>query len=712
MLSSAPLTPDRPSLSLGGLLAGARTRWISALALGIVLAGGLGAAVWVAFPAEYSTSLLLQFRFGQSALADPDKGVLVKEELENQQRTQLAVLRNPRVLETAVKNDACRDLPTIREQPDPAGWLGRELKAGFYEGSPLMWVSLSGPRGADLAPILNAVGDAFTKEVAETYRRELNDKIEQLVKAIADSEQQAIDQRNKVARLMGPVPSDPRVRAEADALVLLKAQYARSQIDAQRHKDALERLQKRLAAVDTEKIDQGLVDEIVDGSLALHDLTKELQQARKALETAQKVSGAGSPTLAKYQEAVDKAQKAADELRKELNDKAVARIRTRARAEFTLLVKREEEEKAAAETLVADLKNQVDQAPTSTTVTLPANIEVKRAAIEQVETVLAGLRVSQEKLRIEQKADRPRVTVQQDAAAPGTPNVRAQAIRAGAAGLSGLVVGILIVGLMEVRSRRLRYPDQVIGTGLRVLGAVPAVSRRALAGGAPLAPWNVALGISLDLLRTTLQLDNSLRRCRSIVVTSAVEAEGKSSLATLLAVSLARAGFRTLLVDADLRYPDLHEKLKLPMGTGLSEVLTSQEEWPRAIQQMDGLPLGVMTAGTNRTAALGRLSRVNLKGWIASMRQSWSYIIIDTPPILRVPEAAIFGKAADGVLVCARAGASRVEEVTAAVRRLTSLGANGLGMVLNGVRGEVHNYPAEGVTDGPMVVVSPPSIAS
>jgi succinoglycan biosynthesis transport protein ExoP len=705
MSSSAPPS-DRPTLSLGSLLGGARTRWLSALSLGVMLAGGLGAAVWFLVPADYTSSLLLQFRFGQS-LTEGDKS-LAKEDLENQQRTQLALLRHPRVLEAAVKSETCRDLPTVREQPDPVGWLGRELKAGFFEGTPLMWVSLTGPRPADLAPLLNAVKTALMAEVANAYQRDLGDKRDQLSAAISKAEDDARRRRSELANLRGPV-IDPTARTQTDAIATIAAEHARTVVEINRHQTAVGLLKKRLEAVDKEEIAKELIDELVDANPGLQELVKDHDKAVKELQVAEKTSGAGSPALAKYQEAVTRTRKALDDRRKELTDKAVARVRARARTELDLQLRKEQDALLAATAVEASLKKSLDEAAAKAPgppPPPPPEIDLKRLAAEQSETVLAGLLTARERLEIEIGSKRPRVLAQQDAATPGGPNVRAQAIRAGGAALGGLVVGVLAVGWREIRSRRLRSPGQVAGTGLRVLGAIPAVSRRSLSGAASLAPWNVSLSIALDLLRTTLQLDDNLRKCRSIVVTSAVESEGKSTLATLLAVSLARAGYRTLLIDGDLRYPDLHQKFGFPAGPGLSEVVLRQK-WSRAIRGVKGLPLGVMTAGSDPAGAIARLSRVNLTSWIHSLRRSWDYIIIDAPPILPVPEAAVFGKAADGVLVCARAGLSRVEEVTVAVRRLSTLGVNCLGMVMNCVRGEVRAYPADAIADGPVVVAPP-----
>ncbi len=710
-IQPTPLPDGPPSLSLGALLGGAWARRWTALFVGVLLGGAIGFGIWTAMPAEYSVSALVHFRFGP-ALTEGEKG-LGKEELENQQRTQLAILKSTKVLDLAVKSENCKELNCVKEQVDAAAWLGRELKAGFYEGTAIMWLSMTGQLPGDLAALVNAACEQLRLHVVEVYNRDLQDKVDQYTKAI-DKLDGEIRSKRATLKPNAVVGIDPTYKAEMEAIANTKAQLTSAEFEVTRRTKAIELLKKRLDSIDKEPIEPSLIDEIIEPNPRLLEANRDLKLAQKIYEDNKKaVGGADVPAIKPSKDEFEKAKKAVEDIKKELIPKAQDRIRTRLRSELRFQIGKAEDELALAQSLVTSLGDLLARLPIPRRPGGAApDQEMTRAEVEQSEIMLGTLRMTKEKLNIEKQSTRERVTVQQSATPPTRPNTRAQWIRAGAGGLAGLVIGILGIGLLEFRSRRVRDPGPVVaGTGLRVLGAIPAVSSRELATAGPKTQWNVSLAIAVDLLRTTLQLDDNLRSCRSLVVTSASESEGKSTLALMLAVSLARSGFPTVLIDADFRYPDLHERLNVPIAPGLSDVIRSPKDWERVSKPVDGLPLSFIPAGSKAEKAISRLTRVDLAGGMNALRKHFSYVIIDAPPTLPVPEAAVLGKAADGVIICARSGSSKVEEVTAAVRRLTSLGVNCLGLVFNGVAGRSRNYPAYGNLSGPGQQALPPIVA-
>src|SRR5260221_6197185 len=169
--------------------------------------------------------------------------------------------------------------------------------------------------------------------------------------------------------------------------------------------------------------------------------------------------------------------------------------------------------------------------------------------------------------------------------------------------------GVLFIGLglvtgLEYRNRRVVHADEVTaGLGLRLIGTVPALPRSALARGASVpngqeSNWQQHLAESVDNTRTLLLygLDSS-QSVRTILVTSALSGEGKTSLAGHLAVSLARAGFKTVLVDGDMRRPSLHRVLGVPLNSGLSEVLRGETTLDQVIQPTPAPGLSIVPAG-------------------------------------------------------------------------------------------------------------------
>jgi capsular exopolysaccharide synthesis family protein len=172
---------------------------------------------------------------------------------------------------------------------------------------------------------------------------------------------------------------------------------------------------------------------------------------------------------------------------------------------------------------------------------------------------------------------------------------------------------------------------------------------------------------------------------RSLLVTSAVDGEGKTSLAGHLAISLARAGFRTLLVDGDVQAPSAHALFDLPAAPGLCEVLRGEATADQAVRQT-GLPgLSVLPAGAWDLIARQALVGHRWKAVKVDLEAGYDFVVIDSGPILLVSDSLLLARDADGVLLSVLIDVSRVASVEETRDRLRTVGANVLGVVVNGV---------------------------
>jgi polysaccharide biosynthesis transport protein len=193
---------------------------------------------------------------------------------------------------------------------------------------------------------------------------------------------------------------------------------------------------------------------------------------------------------------------------------------------------------------------------------------------------------------------------------------------------------------------------------------------------------------SVDQLRTllTCKEGDSEQDCYVISINSAISGEGKSSLALQLAMSLASASTqRVLLIDGDMRNPDSHLRLKTNLSPGLCDVLSKRVSLKHAVRKSAHggpyfLPAGKLTSSPIHLMGDGELEKM-----IASLRRSFRYIVIDTPPVLSACEALVMASVADMFLLCTRRDRSRMHLVRAAHDRLVSAGATCIGTVLTGV---------------------------
>jgi capsular exopolysaccharide synthesis family protein len=191
---------------------------------------------------------------------------------------------------------------------------------------------------------------------------------------------------------------------------------------------------------------------------------------------------------------------------------------------------------------------------------------------------------------------------------------------------------------------------------------------------------------SIDNLRTCLVLSESLKDLRVLAVTSAVSSEGKTSVASQLAISLARAtGKSTLLIDGDLRKPDLHNVFDLELSPGLAEVLEGASTFDEAISFSGHENVDVLTAGKRRKNPHELFGNGELRGTLAQAREEYHFVVIDTPPVLSASEALVLSKMADVALICVRRGHSRIDQVRSVHDRLIRAGAHAAGATLIGV---------------------------
>jgi len=234
-------------------------------------------------------------------------------------------------------------------------------------------------------------------------------------------------------------------------------------------------------------------------------------------------------------------------------------------------------------------------------------------------------------------------------------------------------------------------------SSLGVVGEVARLPVRARGAGASLSS-RVGRDVdvfeeSIDTLRTCLILSESLRDMKVLAVTSGTNREGKTSVAVQLALSIARAsGAPTLLIDGDMRSPDVHHALETSVEPGLADVLAHRCGLKEAIVTDLNEDMHFLPAGRIDTSPHKLLGNGVLRSLLDEARASYRYIIVDTPPVLAAAEALILASAADASLICAMRGVSRLDQVKRAHERLVAAGARPVGVVLNGIPAKRYAY--------------------
>ena len=321
-------------------------------------------------------------------------------------------------------------------------------------------------------------------------------------------------------------------------------------------------------------------------------------------------------------------------------------------------------------------------------------IEMLRNGIENDQEVIRDLELKLQQLAIEQAARanaagdeggrHEKVRIMQTAVAQPNINTYERYAIVGVGGLAAMALTCYGVAMMEFRKRKLNGPSDLDeGLGIRVLGVLPTTTpRKSLAGGNIVS---AQVAESIDSVRATLMHASTKLRRQVILVTSPGTQEGATTVAANLAMSLARAGRRTLLVDGDLRDPSVHGLFGLSLDGGFSEVLRSEIDLADAVHPTQTESLYVLTAGICDSRAIRTLATDQLEPIIDQLRTRFDFIIIDAPPVLQVAESVSIGRFVDGAILTVLRDHSEVRNIHKAAELLDSLGIRLLGSVVNGV---------------------------
>jgi capsular exopolysaccharide synthesis family protein len=261
------------------------------------------------------------------------------------------------------------------------------------------------------------------------------------------------------------------------------------------------------------------------------------------------------------------------------------------------------------------------------------------------------------------------------------------------AGFGAFALVLAGVSFWEFRSRRIDSADQVYGLGMNLVGTLPILpgrNRLARLKEAESVRWQNLMIESVDAARTALLHVARTESLRVVMVASALGGEGKTSLSSHLATSLARAGRRTLLIDGDLRRPSAHKLFDLPVGPGFSEVLRDEARFDDVIRPTLASGVWLVPAGESDSRSIQALAFQDLRSLFDQLKDRFDFIVIDSSPVLPVADALLIGQHADAVLFSIMRNVSRFPKVHAAYQRMASLGIRMLGAIVTGEQTELY----------------------
>jgi capsular exopolysaccharide synthesis family protein len=510
---------------------------------------------------------------------------------------------------------------------------------------------------------------------------------------IEDSIRSRYEGSQRAAQFLSGQLADLRTKVEQSQEKLVKYERQHNIVGIDENQNVvitkLEELNKQLTAAEADRMERealyqtissGTLDEIPEmkSSEALQSL--RLREAELKNEYAQASTTYG-PNYPKVLEIQNRVVAIEGSIQAELK-----RLAGRASEEYQASLRRENKLRAAFESQKAKA-NRLNESAIQYGL-LKREVDSNRQLYDslqqrmKVSIVAAGLRSSN--IRLIDAAEPSRL--------PVSPNLP----KSGSLGLFvGFLISAVVIGLRENMDRALRDPNEIeTFTAMPSLALIPErpQARGRMFGRSGRSEEDIvcltqprsAMAEAYRALGTSIMLASS--DLKTLLITSPLPGEGKTTTAANTAVVLAQQGKRVLVVDADLRKPALHVGFHLSNDSGLSNILSGQAGFDQVDIPNDSVPnLTVLTAGPVHPTPAEVLGSAKMRELMRQWRDKYDYIIIDTPPVLAVTDAMRLSREVDSVLLILRSGGTRCEALTRACDLFNQSSIPVLGIVVNRV---------------------------
>jgi capsular exopolysaccharide synthesis family protein len=665
-----------------------RRRWLLACCMGLVIAAGVSIVLWYLFPE--SSSAVALFRVS----SDPPK--LVYSDVANEtrqfeilQKTQLALLKSYFVLQAAVRDPSVSGLGALAGEQDPIQWLTNRINVSFPQESEVLSISISGDEDSEeLRLIVDAVARAYYDEIVNKDRTQKLGTRDVLRRSLSKLNEEIRRKMEDFQDLAKEIGSPDASSTDAESRLLLAEITRQINEFAALRGEAL-KLQMDFDILQRQLKDPQLLEAQIDQMLASDpNMTGMQQQAmylQMRMQDLQSRSRHGSPAVARLQKQLQSINQQITTYRNQqkqqmLNSQksapnlalqqATQQFRVQGAYMQNRIAQLQQDMAAKREQLAALGEKSVDLA-------------VRQAELDQLQAIAADVGLKIESWDVEMQAP-PRIQKIQDAQITPGINTAQRYLIAGFGGISSFLVTCFAIAYIEFRNRRLNGPGQVDeGLGIRVVGTLPSLSSKRLLD--PSHPLVAQLTESIDNVRTLLMHDSTSRQRQVVLVTSAMTLEGRTTVASQLAASLARAGRRTLLIDGDLRRPALHSLFDVPLEDGLCEVLRAEADVADVIRPTHAEGLWLLTAGYCDVDAIQAMAGDQLQPIFEKLRSDYDFIIIDGAPVLGLSDSLLFGQYSDGALLSVLRDHSEVPKIHQTAELLRGVGVRLIGAVVNGV---------------------------
>ncbi len=598
--------------------------------------------------------------------------------------TQAELIRSAPVLTSAVESPDCVSLETFREVDSPVGLLLEELKVLVGERDELLYISIELPNAVEAGLIVNAVVDAYITHYSADRSETVKDVLEILRKEKVRVDRELEERRAERDKFRADhvalaVQTDKNNNVVTELFSALSEKLNSAQITLIEAKTRYQRAKRMLESPDQLPYLRTLAY-AKSNDRRSGDLELRIQQTEQALLAEQSRWGDGYPKVKLLKESLSRLEVK----REELQASTIKGYVDSLRQDYELLVQRRDELQRAYDkqfSLATDVSSQA------------ARLASLQDAYEHAKDYSDQIASEMRQLNLNKEAGAINIRPV-DSAGPGMESYPKRPKTLAVGLLMGSMVGFGLAWLRELLDQRLKSVDEIASVmQLPVIGALPIItgvrgqgdSGRSEGGRIVALQPRCAAAEAVRTLRTALHFGLAGPDAKVFVVTSPAPGDGKSTVASNLAITMAQAGQRVLLIDADMRKPTQHIIFENGSEVGTAAMLSGtaapgEAIFPSGIDLLDLMPCGATPPNPVELLTNGVLNEA-----LSQLGAHYDRIVIDSPPVMPVADARMIAALADCTMLVLRAERSTKRLSVAARDELLKVRTQRLGLVVNAV---------------------------
>jgi len=596
-----------------------------------------------------------------SGLGAAGYGWFAEEKYHN---TQVEIIRSRDVSRRVVLTLGLKSHPMFAEHPDPIEALRGMIQVDPRRDTGLLEISFTGADPQEIAQWSNAVAQAYVDRNIEKARDNVDNAMQAIKKQMVSLRVDLTEaEESRINALQGEegeiLNSMKQEQFIHERLQTFNTQLTAARIELNSLDNTLSQIRRRQQ--------EGLALTSLP-EFATNASLKELQDTRlkllRDLEGAKVDLGPAHPEYAQQQAALETVEGS-------IENKISLIV---AELEAKLVMARTKEQYLQEQILLTETFSVKVARATSRYDIVTSDFETTKQIYDMIGTTIKEVQLSHELMN-------NNITVLDEAMPPLFPIAPRRRVNLIIGAMFGMFLGLGAVFFLDYLDNTIRTPEDVERfLGLTVIGVVPKMRDG--------EEMTRALKEAYQSLRTSIIFSSKNRQRKVALITSASPREGKSSTVKQLGAALAAAGDRVVILDCDLRRPTQHVHHKLEREPGVTNYLAAPAEdrdWSVYLKSTRPANLHIMTSGPLPPSPPDLLGNERFKAMLAAMRESYDWVLIDSPPAATLADATLLASLADMVVLVVQHNATDRDHVVKTVHQMRSVNPNFAGVVLNNV---------------------------